>query len=376
MRILRTRQSISDKEEIAMKTLAAVVQSFIAAGTADGRAPRTIHDYHRTLKPFAAWCNDLGFGLNTLDRDAVRRYVVMLRSRGWPEGTVNIYIRNLRTLLRWLHEEGYTETNLACAIKAPKKTVRMEAPLTPEDILLLLSACQGDQWAVRDQAIIMTFLDTGLRIGEMARLRRTHFQRDENRLAWIAVYSKKTDSPRLVRLGRVTSVAVEEYLVARSDTSKCLWIGRRGPLTDQGIYRTVRRRAQTVGLEERVHPHAFRKFFATRWVANGGDLMRLMWLGGWTTMEMLEIYVVLSQKEDLAIGHQQFGPVDRIVGMEQDPSACLKSLGDCSYLTVESAEVAEALKTVLRALCGDEGASAQARPMTCGQPTSSICVAR
>ncbi|RLD00611.1 MAG: hypothetical protein DRI77_00085 [Chloroflexi bacterium] len=57
-----------------------VVASFILAKRADGRAPRTIHDYHRCLDPFADWCTDQSLSLDNLTRSDVRRYVVRLRS--------------------------------------------------------------------------------------------------------------------------------------------------------------------------------------------------------------------------------------------------------------------------------------------------------
>jgi len=103
-----------------MLSLKQAIEEFIVARRADGRAPRTIEDYHRVLGPFAAWCREQGTAhLPDLNRRMVRRYVAYLREKGWAENTVGIHVRNLRTFLRWLYEEGYTETNLAQAIRAP-----------------------------------------------------------------------------------------------------------------------------------------------------------------------------------------------------------------------------------------------------------------
>jgi integrase len=90
----------------------------------------------------------------------------------------------------------------------------------------------------------------------------------------------------------------------------------RGPLTSLGIYRAVRRRSEMAGLDtRRIHPHAFRKFFATHWLAGGGDETRLMKVGGWASPEMLKIYILLSKQQDLATAHQLFGPVDRVLAV-------------------------------------------------------------
>lgn len=218
-----------------MSTIAQAVESFILARQADGRAPRTLQDYRRVLEPFAAWCGEWGIEPDSLNRDHVREYVAGLRERGWAESTVAIHIRNLRTFLHWLAEEGLTGDNLARAVRAPKRIIREEEPLTPDEIRALIAACRdGSEMGLRDLALILCFLDTGLRLGEMALLRRSsvHFG---NSTAWIQVYAPKTRSYRFVFLGRKATTALREYLASREDTEEALRIGRAGPLTTWGI---------------------------------------------------------------------------------------------------------------------------------------------
>lgn len=291
-------------------TVTQAVESFIKARQADGRAPRTLQDYHRVLTPFAGWCNEREITLCSLSRDHIREYVAALRER-WSESTVAIHIRNLRSFLRWLAEEELTEDNLARAIKAPRRTVREEEPLTEDEIRALIAACQdGSESGRRDLALILCFLDTGLRLGEMVLLRRSsvHFNDDT---AWIQVYAPKSKSFRLVFLGKRATVALREYLVLREDDEDTLWVGERGPLTSQGIYKIIRRRAEQAGLK-RLHPHLFRKSFATLWLDNGGDVERLRVLAGWRSLDMLPVYV-RSALHHLEQAHLRAGPVDRLL---------------------------------------------------------------
>lgn len=298
-----------------MKTVSDTVASYIMACKADKRAPRTLKDYDRVLKPFAAWCGGEGFNVVSLDRDAVRYYVVLLRERGWSENTVNLYIRYIRAFLNWLHNEDLTEGNLSRAIKAPKKIVKVERLPTVLEVCRLLDACRGDSFARRDRALLLTFMDTGLRIGEMVLLRRGDL-RFEEKSKWIQVYAPKTETWRFAFLGGATTAALKMYLETRHDKNPALWLGRRGPLTTRGIYYTVRKRVKAAGLDTtQIHPHLFRKLFATAWMRNGGDETRLMNLGGWASPEMLKIYVQLSEQEDLAAAHAMFGPVDHMLGV-------------------------------------------------------------
>ncbi len=292
------------------RTVDDAIENFILARQADGRAPRTIRDYRRVLEPFAAWCREKRLSVKSLNREHVREYVANLRSRGWAEATVAIHIRNLRAFLRWMHEEGHTNENLAQAVKAPGKVIRAEEPLSPDEVRRLLSACTGDAEAVRDRAILLLFLDTGLRIGEMALLQKAqvHFNGDR---AWMQVYSPKSRAYRFVILGEIATSALREYLQSRTDDHPALWIGRRGPLSKRGIYHIVKRRARQAGLENRVHPHIFRKTFATNWLDNGGDPERLRVLAGWSSLEMLKIYAG-SSPDKLMEAHRRAGPADKL----------------------------------------------------------------
>jgi len=127
-------------------------------------------------------------------------------------------------------------------------------------------------------------------------------------------YAPKTRAWRFAILGQRTTGALARYLAGRRDTHPELWIGRRGPLAREGMYRAIKHRAAKAGLGKRVHPHLFRKTFATHWLDNNGDPERLRVLAGWspqTLAQMLEIYVA-SKRDHLERAHAQAGPVDNL----------------------------------------------------------------
>jgi integrase/recombinase XerC len=292
--------------------IAESVRRFITAKTANGRAPATISDYHRCLEPFAAWCDSHNLDTSNLDRDDFRRYIAdELRSNGWAQNTVGIHISVLRCFLSWIHDEGYTDDDLAQAVEAPRKTERIEEPLTSGEVRAILAACRGDRWALRDRAIILVLLDTGLRRGETSNLKRDDviFTGD---FAYIKTVDPKSKRLKISVLGNTTTETVRQYLDSREDDDPALWMGRWGPLTGEGIYNVVDKRAGMAGID-RAHPQLFRKTFATHWTRNGGDQDRLMDLGGWNDPSTLRIYVLLGSIPDLVEGHQQFGPVDNML---------------------------------------------------------------
>jgi site-specific recombinase XerD len=288
------------------------IELFVTAKRADGRKPRTIKGYYRCLPPFADWCTAQSLDTDNLTRWNFRTYVTEeLQGRGWSEATEGIHIRNLRCFLRWLYTEGITEDNLADAVEAPGRSIRFEEPLSKDELRQLLEACDKGKYPIRDRAIIMTLVDTGLRRGEIAELRRDQLSIDGD-VVCINRIDPKSQAPKPIFLGSTTTSLVLQYLEERTDDTPALWMGRNGPLTAEGIRQVVKRRAKNASLE-RVHPHLFRKTFATWWIRNGGDLDRLKTLGGWKTDEALQVYILLGKYEDLKEAHQEFGPVDNLL---------------------------------------------------------------
>ena len=284
-----------------------VVTVFMTAKRADGLAASTLRDYERALARLTDYFNTVG----DLDRDTVRAYAVRIRSNGWAEGTCNLHLRYIRAFLRWLWCDGYTSENLALAIKAPRPTVRWEELLTTEELQALLDACTGT-WRARDRAIILFLVDTGMRRGEFIGLTRAQVHFD-NEGAWLLFDAPKNGNRRYAVLGVTAARALRAYLDARDDSDPALWVGENGPLGYHGVYRMLRRRAVDAGIEpSKVHPHAFRKVFATWWIKNGGDEQRLMALGGWSGPEMLRIYVRLGNLDALRAGHADYSPVDNL----------------------------------------------------------------
>lgn len=120
----------------------------------------------------------------------------------------------------------------------------------------------------RDTAIVRLFLDTGMRLSEMAGLTLSDIDLDAD----VALVLGKGRRPRTCPFGDKTAQAIERYLRERSKhrlaSSNQLWIGGRGDMTDNGIGQMLRRRAKEAGLEH-LHPHMFRHTFAHRWQMSG-----------------------------------------------------------------------------------------------------------
>lgn len=295
-----------------------LLYTYLTARRADGLRERTLDDYHRVLSR-AAFALDLDAPA-TWTRAIIRAYVADLRAQPWAPATVALHIRYLRAFWRWCHREGYTTEDFSAVIPAPARTIREEILLTTAEFSALVHACTGDRWALRDRAVILMLVDTGLRRSEFCAMRRAWLIVEDGGASLLVPSSvSKTARERFVFLGRAATMALTAYLETRNgDGDPAMFLSERGPLGGDGVYYLLRRRAEQAGIDPaRVHPHLLRKMFASWWIENGGDEQRLMAIAGWSGPEMLRIYVRLGARQQLQAAHTRFGPVDRII--EEQP---------------------------------------------------------
>jgi integrase/recombinase XerD len=71
---------------------------------------------------------------------------------------------------------------------------------------------------------------------------------------------------------------------------------RGGGLSRQGLYKIVRRHAQTAGLADRMSPHTLRHTFATHLLAGGCDLRSVQEMLGHADVATTQLYTHLSSQ--------------------------------------------------------------------------------
>lgn len=253
--------------------------------------------------------------LSSVKREHVEAFIVDQLRRHKP-ATASVRYRGLQGFFKWAEEEGEVAQSPMTRMKPPKVTE--PALILPDDLLKLLEACQGTSFDQRrDTAIIMLFLDTGLRLSEMSGIQLDDLDMRETTISII----DKEGKHRLVPFGRRTAVAIDRYrrtrkLHPRAD-ALALWLGRgggtskgSGPMTATGVAQMIRRRAEQAGLK-RIHPHMFRHLFAHMWQVADREA-DLMSITGWSSFQMVRRYARTAASERTIQAHRQLSPGDRL----------------------------------------------------------------
>lgn len=251
-----------------------------------------------------------------LTRDQLQRFLLELIALGKSKGTNWTYAQVVRSWLLWCEEQGVIDR---CPIRAkdlPKKPEARPEPLTFEQMKAVLGAAAGQppwRWlAKRNLALLITMLDTGLRRGEVCRLRVGHFA------TGVFEVVQKGDRLRSGVVHPDTAAATLDYIEAyeretgnRLSNDDAAWRNvRNEPLQPNGLRRVFTTISREVGF--RVWPHRLRATSATwRFGANGSEEVVRMALGH-SNLRSIKCYV-RALPEDVRRLLIESSPINRLL---------------------------------------------------------------
>lgn len=222
--------------------------------------------------------------------------------RELSDSYIHGHARVIKAFLNFLEQEEYID-------KAPKFSMptisRKQLPvLDGKDLQKVLGACE----IVRDLALVMLMVDTGVRRKELCDLNWGDVN-IENGL--VNIQEGKGGKARSVVVGTKTRRTLLKYRKSiEHDSKNPLFQTKHGNrFTFSGLRSCLLRIGKRAGIH--VSPHILRRTFATLSLRSGMNPLHLQGLLGHSSLEMTRRYVSMVDN-DLLEAHKEYGPVDNL----------------------------------------------------------------
>ena len=279
---------------------------FIRALLERNASPHTIKAYTTDLAQFVEYVGPQGW--SDIDHVLIRGYLSSLYERGLSKTSVARALAALRSLYRWLAQEGVVDQNPAALVATPRLPKKLPRVPTIEEVNTVLDSKMPEcsTFNQRDLAILELLYGCGIRNSELIGI-------NVDDIRWsneIVLVRGKGRKERYVPLGESANAAVRAYLPLRQKilaetkrtTERALLINLRGSrLTTRSVGRIVKQIAVANGLSPDVHPHTLRHAFGTHMLEEGADLRAIQEMLGHERLSTTQRYTQLTVKHVMEV---------------------------------------------------------------------------
>jgi integrase/recombinase XerC len=277
----------------------------------------TIKAYTGDLDCFAAYIGPrMGSrAWKTIDHIAIRGFLSHLYDKGLSKTSVARALAAVRSLYRWLAQEGVVEQNPAKLVSTPRLPKKLPRVPTIEEMNSVLDGKMPEvaSFPERDRLMFELLYGCGIRNSELVGINL-----DDISLSNEAILIRgKGKKERYVPFGGSALAALAVYLPWRQQllvTLKktmpakgmpALLVNQRGGrLTTRSVGRIIKRIAVAKGLSPEVHPHTLRHAFGTHMLEEGADLRAIQELLGHERLATTQRYTQLSVKHVMNVYDQ------------------------------------------------------------------------
>ena len=260
---------------------------FLSAKQVEGCTSPTIRYYGPTIRHFFRKMPKKVTNDSTED---IRAYLaVFQRKHKSSKVTIDNIRRIFSSFFAWLEEEDYIIKSPVRRIHKVKTGSQVKEVLTDENLENLRDNCVQ----LRDLAMIDLLASTGMRVGELVKLNREDVNFSERE----CIVFGKGNKERVVYFNARAKIHLQQYLAARRDRNKALFVSLARPhnrLQISGVETRLRKIGQEAKIM-RVHPHKFRRTLATMAIDKGMPVEQVQRLLGHVKIDTTMHYAMVNQ---------------------------------------------------------------------------------
>jgi site-specific recombinase XerD len=272
--------------------LTTTLTRYLTSLQARNLSQHTITAYRTDVTQFFAWLAQNDVTVTTpqyIRRFHIIDYLSHLAEQGRSGVTRARKLAAIRQYCQFLVDENRLSASPAATIAMPKKERKSRVFLRVDEYLRLLNAAAGQS---RDYAILQVFLQTGLRVEELAKLLLTDVDLDGQTM----LIHGKGNKQRTVYLEKKATQALRAYLADRPPSlDQHLFLNYQSTgLSVRGVMGVVKKYRKLAGIAKQFSCHSLRHTCATHKAAKGLTPWQIQALLGHEKVETSLIYVHLA----------------------------------------------------------------------------------
>lgn len=315
-RSLSDSVTVSDMNTI-MKTLANVMEnydmrmvtqwpdekddcldSFLSALKVEGRSQKTIDRYSYIIGRMMKF---IGISTRRITVYHLRSYLAAEKERGISDETLKGYRSIFLSYFNWLFRESLIERNPAANLGYIKCAIKEKKTYSAVEMEKLNSNAVKNRTGLRDRAIINFLSSTGCRISELTSLDMESVNLQDLE----CIVHGKGNKERVVYMDEVTGMLLGQYLESRKDNNPALFVGKGAKRLQPGGVRAMLKKVGEKAGVEKVHPHRFRRTFATECRHHGMPVEDIRALMGHDKIETTMGYINMN-KDDIKNSYRRY----------------------------------------------------------------------
>lgn len=242
------------------------------------------------LLSFLQFLSESGVDFYQLTNQDIGRFVERDQDNGLKSGAISTKLRALYAFIRFLSDKEILSYKLLHKKIRLKREVPLPKAIVPEDIDSLLLAIRG----IRDRALILLLLRTGMRIGELLHVTISDLHLSERKI--LIYQGEKNYLGRVVYYSTDAEQALRSWLAIRNPAKIYLFYSKnRQNISYVAAWTAMKKAIKAAGLSGKGYSlHSLRHTFATDMLNAGLRLEVLQQLLGHKSVEITLRYARMS----------------------------------------------------------------------------------
>lgn len=258
-----------------------LIKRYAACMSIDGKSKGTIKLYLATIKKLSDVLRKPFPEMGAYD---IRYFLALEKDRGISNRTLENTRAFISAFFQWMLNDDIIPKNPLNSIKPIKYPDVIRKPFSDIELDAIRGACN----TVKKRTVIELLISTGLRVSELTNLRIE----DINTIDLsVKVRQGKGGKDRITYMTTVCMKYIQKYLSKRTDNEPWLILNNRGEKYSVDGIQWMLTELGKAAMVEDVHPHRFRRTFATGLARRGMEVQEVQKLLGHRDISTTMIYV-------------------------------------------------------------------------------------